>query len=120
MFYELNAAAIQSAARGVDDTHGLGASGSGGGDGGDGSGAPAGGCVFKTSEERAMLVALLLHCADISNASKPRHIAEKCAWRASAVMEACTALAMCTQLYHSHVPSVRAWPASTETQAVIL
>ena len=75
VFYELNAAAIQSAARGVDDAH----DGSSGGDGGAGSGAPAGGCVFRTQEERAMLVALLLHCADISTASKPRHIAEKCA-----------------------------------------
>ena len=74
VFYELNAAAIQSAARGNDDAH----DGSSGGDGGASSGAPAGGCVFRTSEERAMLVALLLHCADISNASKPRHIAEKC------------------------------------------
>lgn len=75
VFYELNAAAIQSAARGTDDAH----DGSSGGDGGAGGGASAGGCVFRTSEERAMLVALLLHCADISNASKPRHIAEKCA-----------------------------------------
>jgi len=43
-------------------------------------GAPSG-CVFKTAEDRAMLLAMLLHCADISNACKPKAVAEKCAWR---------------------------------------
>ncbi|KAK9831398.1 hypothetical protein WJX81_001157 [Elliptochloris bilobata] len=73
VFYELNAAAIQSAARGGDDVHSVISADDGDG----GTSTPAGGCVFRTAEERAMLVAMLLHCADISNASKPRHIAEK-------------------------------------------
>jgi hypothetical protein len=35
--------------------------------------------VFKTPEDRQFMLALLLHCADISNAVKPFAIAEKCA-----------------------------------------
>ena len=71
VFYELNAAAVQSAARGEEHVP-VGSTQEGG--------APSG-CVFKTAEDRAMLLAMLLHCADISNACKPKAVAEKCAWR---------------------------------------
>jgi hypothetical protein len=71
VFYELNAAAVQSAARGEEHVPA----------GGTQEGGAPSGCVFKTVEDRAMLLAMLLHCADISNACKPKAVAEKCAWR---------------------------------------
>ena len=37
--------------------------------------------LFATAEERPFLVAILLHCADISNAAKPRRITEQWAHR---------------------------------------
>jgi len=71
VFYELNAAAVQSAARGEEHMPA----------GSTQEGGEPSGCVFKTAEDRAMLLAMLLHCADISNACKPKAVAEKCAWR---------------------------------------
>lgn len=71
VFYELNSAAIQGAARAADDEYAPGGADDGGG------GQTAEGGVFRTQEDRAMLIAMMLHCADISNATKPRPIAER-------------------------------------------
>jgi len=71
VFYELNSAAIQGAARAADDAYAPGGADDGGG------GQTAEGGVFRTQEDRAMLIAMMLHCADISNATKPRPIAER-------------------------------------------
>lgn len=62
VFYELNAAAINANVRGTEA-----------------AGADAGPGIFKTPEDRHFMLALMLHCADISNAVKPIAIAEKCA-----------------------------------------
>ncbi len=62
VFYELNAAAINANVRGTET-----------------AAADAGPGIFKTPEDRHFMLALMLHCADISNAVKPIAIAEKCA-----------------------------------------
>lgn len=74
VFYELNAAAINANLRGNDGSAAAGPA------------AEASGQqqqqqqgIFKTLEDRAFMLALMLHCADISNAVKPIAIAEKCA-----------------------------------------
>ncbi len=61
VFYELNAAAINANVRGTEA-----------------AGADAGPGIFKTPENRHFMLALMLHCADISNAVKPIAIAQKC------------------------------------------
>ena len=70
VFQELNAAAISGSIRAADSSlaslAGLEAGGA--------QQAPE---VWKTPEDRQFLLALLLHCADISNAVKPFSIAEK-------------------------------------------
>ena len=76
VFQELNAAAISGSIRAADS--GL-ASPAGPGPGPEAGGAQQGPEVWKTPEDRQFLLALLLHCADISNAVKPFSIAEKCA-----------------------------------------
>ena len=103
VFYELNASAINTAARAAatgaslhEASHGShhgshlsAAEHLGIPSGRTGSEAPAGhkpshagstpypSDVFKTSEDRQFLLAVILHCADISNAAKPMAIAEK-------------------------------------------
>jgi hypothetical protein len=62
VFYELNAAAISANLRSSEA-----------------AGAETGPGIFKTPEDRHFMLALMLHCADISNAVKPIAIAEKCA-----------------------------------------
>lgn len=62
VFYELNAAAIGANLRSSEA-----------------AGAETGPGIFKTPEDRHFMLALMLHCADISNAVKPIAIAEKCA-----------------------------------------
>ena len=71
VFQELNAAAISGSIRADNSLTGPA-----------GQGPEAGGPqqapeVWKTPEDRQFLLALLLHCADISNAVKPFSIAEK-------------------------------------------
>ena len=78
VFHELNAAAINASIK-ADSAPSASTSGLGlGMDGHDGQLAgQAGPDVWKTPEDRQFLLALLLHCADISNAVKPFAIAEK-------------------------------------------
>ena len=72
VFQELNAAAINGSIRA--DSSLASPAGPGPEAGG---GAPQAPEVWKTPEDRQFLLALLLHCADISNAVKPFTIAEK-------------------------------------------
>ncbi len=79
VFRELNAAAINASIK-ADSAPSASTSGLGlGMDGHDGqvAGQAAVPDVWKTPEDRQFLLALLLHCADISNAVKPFAIAEK-------------------------------------------
>lgn len=73
VFHELNSATINASLRADSGTASpVGAAGL------DPSGAPQPiPDVWKTPEDRQFLLALLLHCADISNAVKPFSIAEK-------------------------------------------
>ncbi|EIE22231.1 HD-domain/PDEase-like protein, partial [Coccomyxa subellipsoidea C-169] len=64
MVAKLNAAAINANVRGTEA-----------------AGADAGPGIFKTPEDRHFMLALMLHCADISNAVKPIAIAQKWANR---------------------------------------
>ena len=72
VFQELNAAAISGSIRAADSSLASPA-----GLGPEAGGAPQAPEVWKTPEDRQFLLALLLHCADISNAVKPFSIAEK-------------------------------------------
>jgi hypothetical protein len=65
VFYELNAATINANLRAADLSGAAAA-----------EAAPE---IFKSPEDRQFMLALVLHCADISNAVKPMCIAEKCA-----------------------------------------
>ena len=72
VFQELNAAAISGSIRAADSSLASPA-----GPGPEAGGAQQAPEVWKTPEDRQFLLALLLHCADISNAVKPFSIAEK-------------------------------------------
>ena len=75
VFHELNSAAINASLKADSSPS---ASGIGLGlDTNAGAGAQPVPDVWKTPEDRQFLLALLLHCADISNAVKPFTIAEK-------------------------------------------
>ena len=88
MFYELNSATIAANIRAADAFAASSASGTAAGlllamlseDRASGGGStPPQEAVFRSPEDRQFMMALLLHCADISNAVKPFAIAEKCA-----------------------------------------
>ncbi len=75
VFHELNSASINASIKADSSPS---ASGIGLGlDANAGAGAQPMPDVWKTPEDRQFLMALLLHCADISNAVKPFTIAEK-------------------------------------------
>ncbi len=75
VFHELNSGAINASIKADSNPS---ASGIGTGlDAINGAGAQPVPDVWKTPEDRQFLMALLLHCADISNAVKPFTIAEK-------------------------------------------
>ena len=75
VFHELNAAAINASLK-ADSSPSPSAVGAGF-EARDGTAAQPPPDVWKSPEDRQFLLALLLHCADISNAVKPFTIAEK-------------------------------------------
>ena len=75
VFHELNAAAINASLK-ADSSPSPSAVGAGL-EARDGAAAQPPPDVWKSPEDRQFLLALLLHCADISNAVKPFTIAEK-------------------------------------------
>ena len=83
VFYELNSATIAANIRAADAFAASGLSGTSGlllaSLAEERASSTPQEAVFRSPEDRQFMMALLLHCADISNAVKPFAIAEKCA-----------------------------------------